>query len=194
MSDNMGVGRKTSVTQDLIKKRIKYAVNLKLSGLTMQAVLTKINSEAEKEKWGAISMRQLRRDFAQHFSDNKLTGLEERDYNSSLRDIHMESMEGLMNKLQVRIDTKTDWQPYEYYKAMKDLFDMKAKYAEFQNWNYSKRLAVPNQGNQPYNINEAYDRASEAFKKEKPEVLQEFLSGLDELEKKLREEENASNL
>ena len=124
------VGRNPNVPDNLIKQRIQYAVDLKLAGLSASSILQKINTEATIKGWGEISLRQLKRDFALYYSGTQVIGDEEEGYIKGLQEIHMESLEAVIEKQTAWIANKQSWKPFEYEKNLKQLFDMKLRHID----------------------------------------------------------------
>ena len=145
------MARKQGVTNEAIAKRVNYAIQLKLSGMTNATILQTINTKAEKEEWGEISLRQLNRDLSVYVYEAEISEKELYDDVDRRRGIFLEQLETTIETMVKHIYLEKRWQPFEKQKALKDLFDMQVKIAELNNWDFSK-------------FNEAAERHQQSFK------------------------------
>lgn len=152
------MGRNADVPDELIKQRIQYAVSLKLAGYSALTILQKINADASTKGWGEIKMRQLKYDFSFYYSCTMVTSAEEMTYLKFLQASHMQELEVIIEQQQVRIDTRTDWKPFEYERALRQLFDMKVKYM-----NFLAETAAPEHQNAQGGIADQLDRVTKAM-------------------------------
>lgn len=130
---------KIGVSDTLRRQRIEEAVRLKQMGLTRDTVLKQLNSLADEKGWGIISARQLRRDFSSYYAENEVISSDEKIDQRWERESHIEEMEKIIEKMNLELREKNkNWKPFEKPALMRDLFDMKMKLAELQNWNYGR--------------------------------------------------------
>jgi len=130
---------KTGVTDTLRKQRIEESVRLKQMGMSLDTVLKQINRLNDAHGWGVISARQLKRDFSNYYAENAVISADEKIDQRWERESHIEEMEKIIERMNLELrDGNKSWKPFEKAALMRDLFDMKMKLAELQNWNYGR--------------------------------------------------------
>lgn len=131
-------GRK-SIPKGILEARREYAVGLRSAGVKIPQIHRDINGLSMERGWGEISQRTLERDIAKYYQERILITPEDKGNFFALRRAHLEQMELTIEMISVYIMDKKDWKPFEYPKALERLNRMQMRYAELQNWNYTKK-------------------------------------------------------
>lgn len=125
------MGRHSMVPYELIQQRIRYAVELKLSGLPISKILKQINKKAPETGWGEIKSRQLKRDIASHYAENDVVGEDEINFIRGSIELQREETEQIIEDLNKYVRNKNDWKPGEYERALRSVAELRMQYVEF---------------------------------------------------------------
>lgn len=127
------MARKPDITDTEIEKRRFYALKLKYEGYTANEILVQINGLANKERWGEVSLRTLKRDLSATFLEN-YSPQEDAELIELKKSVLTEQMEKIIGKLYRSIESKEDWKPFEEVKTTQAYIDAVTKYAKLCGW------------------------------------------------------------
>jgi len=131
-------GRK-SIPKGILEARREYSVGLRSAGVNISQILIDINGLSRERGWGEVSLRTVERDIAKYYKERISITPEDKKNFFALRRAHLAQMELTIEMISVYIMGKRDWKPFEYPKALDRLSRMQMRYAELQNWNYTKK-------------------------------------------------------